>query len=136
MFASGSSSTVVNQPLLSLIGGSVEVLKSFLEIMGSSATGQTTAAIRQEPVPPPERWIQLDQFSTKGNTVCKSGIEENDLSHDQTYRDSAVERLMNSITQKLTVDCPQLLRAGEIALKNARFSSSEKLLVTSYESIQ
>lgn len=107
------------------------MLKSFLEVMGSSAAGQTTAAVRQEPVPPPERWIQLDHLSTNGSIVCKSGTEENDLSKDQTHRDSAVERLMSSITQKLTVDCPRLLKAGEIAIQNATFASSGKSSIAS-----
>jgi hypothetical protein len=125
LLASRYSGTVVNQPLASLIGGSVEVLKAFLEVMGSPETA-TTTAVCQEPDFHPERWILVDQSSAEGCSLSKSRTEENDLSPDQIDRDSAIERLMNSITQKLTVDCPKLLEAGETAIQNARFASTEE----------
>jgi hypothetical protein len=125
MYVSMFSRTVGNPHRAFLTGGSVEVLKSFLEVMGNPATDQTTAAI-EEPEIQPERWIPLDQLSTVGSLAVKSGIQKNDLLSDQTSNDSSLERLMNSITEKLTVDCPKLLKAGENALKIATTASSEK----------
>jgi hypothetical protein len=106
------------------------VLKAFLDVMGSPVTDPTTVAECREPVSPPERWISIDQLSTENGSIHWSYPNKNDLSPDQTHRDNAIERLMNSITQKLTVDCPKLLEAGETAIQNARFASSEETSIS------
>jgi hypothetical protein len=106
------------------------VLKAFQDVMGGPVTGPTTAAVCQEPVSPPERWISNDQLSAENGSIRRSCPDENDLSPDQTHRDNAIERLMKSIIQKLTVDGPKLLEAGETAIQNARFASSEETSIS------
>ena len=110
--------------VLSSLGGSVEVLKAFLDVIGSTATGQAAAAICEESYTRPERWIPLDQLSIEGEKACNSGTD--DKGKEQSPKKSdAIERAMGSITEKLTVDCPRLLRAGEIAIENATFATIE-----------